>query len=116
MRFVLPVLAAAIAGTMMFAATADAQTAKRKGIHRSGNTVLISRDEDGRRRTRIVVEKRSFLDPGTEVLPGSQGYTNYAFGPGYGRPFSVLDNTAFSHRSPLWGPFDLAGRNNFGQW
>jgi hypothetical protein len=64
-----------------------------------------------RPRTRITVQRRSFLDPGTEVLPGEEKSTDYVFPPGYS-PTQVIDNTAFSHREPLPGPFDLPGRNN----
>jgi hypothetical protein len=64
-----------------------------------------------RPRTRIRVQARSFLDPGTEVLPGERKFMDYALPPNYS-PTQVIDNTAFSHRSPLPGPFDLPGRQN----
>ncbi len=32
---------------------------------------------------RVVVTRRSYLDPGTEVLPGSQTYTQYVFPLGF---------------------------------
>ena len=41
--------------------------------------------------------------------------TDYAIPPGYS-PTAVIDNTAFSHRSPLLGAFDLPGRNNPYPW
>jgi hypothetical protein len=70
-----------------------------------------------RSRTRITVRPRSYLDPGTEVLPGERKYTDYAIGPATNqRPSSILDNTGPHHRSPLPGPFELAGRNNPMQW
>jgi hypothetical protein len=62
-------------------------------------------------RARIRVRPRSFLDAGTEVLPGQRKFTDYALPPNYS-PTQVIDNTAFSHRSPLPGPFDLPGRQN----
>lgn len=65
--------------------------------------------------TRITVRRRSFLDPGTEVLPGDEKYTDYAVSPSH-RAMSVLENTAFNRQSALPGPFDLPGRNNPGQW
>ena len=34
-----------------------------------GSTTIITRDEFGRTRTRIMVQKRSYLDGGTEVMP-----------------------------------------------
>lgn len=68
-----------------------------------------------RARTRITVRRRSFLDPGTDVLPGERKYLDYAISPTYSA-MSVFDNTAFYHRSPLPGPFDLPGKNNPMQW
>ena len=56
--------------------------------------MFTSRDEDGRTRTRIIIQKRSYLDPGTEDLPGSEHDHDYAFNPNQ-RPTSVLDNTPF---------------------
>ena len=62
-------------------------------------------------RTRIYVTKRSWLDAGTEVLPGEDKSTDYIFPPDYS-PTAVIDNTAFSHRPPLPGPFDIPSKNN----
>jgi len=63
--------------------------------------VFTSRDEDGRTRTRILIQKRSYLDPGTETFPGENSDHNYAFSPNHS-PASVLDNTSFgSNRSGL---------------
>jgi hypothetical protein len=36
-------------------------------------------DAATKKRARIVVQKRSYLDAGTEVLPGTRKYTDYAF-------------------------------------
>ena len=77
--------------------------------------VRTKRVRQARARTRITVRRRSFLNPGTEVLPGDEKYTDYAIPPGYSAT-SVFENTAFSHRSPLPGPFDLPSRNNPVQW
>ena len=70
-----------------------------------------------RARSRIVVVPRSFLDAGTEVLPGDRKYMDYAYPPTY-QPLDVVTNTGGRvgwHRSPLPGPFDLPGnRNPFG--
>ena len=71
-------------------------------------------------RARITVEPRSFLDAGTEVLPGDRKYTDYAFPTGpYATPLSVVQNTGGRvgwHRSPLPGPFDLPSRYNPYPW
>jgi hypothetical protein len=67
-------------------------------------------------RARITVQRRTFLDPGKEIIPGSQSeFTDYAFPPAWS-PTSVIENRAGVHRSPLPGPFDLPGRNNPYPW
>jgi hypothetical protein len=68
-----------------------------------------------RPRTRITVRPRSYLDGGTEVLPGERKFTDYAFPPTH-RATSALDHNVAFQRSTLPGPFDLPGRNNPGQW
>jgi hypothetical protein len=71
-------------------------------------------------RARITVEPRSFLDAGTEVLPGERKFTDYAFPTGpYAMPLSVVQNTGGRvgwHRSPLPGPFDVPSRYNPYGW
>jgi hypothetical protein len=63
-----------------------------------------------RARTRITVQKRSYLDAGTVVKPGTAKYHEYAFPvrslyPSYG-PFPD-DQQRF--RYPLPSPFDVPG-------
>src|SRR5262245_11966523 len=71
-------------------------------------------------RARITVEPRSFLDAGTEVLPGERKFTDYAFPAGsYSMPLSVVQSTGGRvgwHQSPLPGPFDLPSRYNPYGW
>ena len=96
---------------------ADA-AAKKRIPAASQNDVSVSSQSRTRRirsRTRITVRPRSYLDGGTEILPGERKFTDYAISPAY-RASSVFDNTAFYHRSPLPGPFDLPGKNNPMQW
>ena len=45
-----------------------------------------------RPRARITVAPRSFLDAGTEVLPGERKFTDYAFPPNY-FPMGTVTNT-----------------------
>lgn len=79
---------------------------------RDSRTVFTSRDENGRTRTRIIIQKRSFLDPGTETSPGESEH-NYAGGFDQ-RGTSVLDNTPFgSNQSTLPQNFDLGPRTPF---
>jgi len=60
-----------------------------------------------RPRSRVVVEPRSFLDAGTEVLPGQRKFLDYALPPTH-TPMDVVQNTGGRvgwHNSPLPGPF-----------
>lgn len=104
------VLVAVTVGFM--AAPASAAPKKRAHVADArGSTVYTSRDEDGRRRTKIIIQKRSYLDPGTEVFPGENSDHRYAYSPN-NHATSVLDNTAFgANRSALPGAFSLPSRN-----
>jgi len=104
---------AALGAVALLAAPADAAPKKKRVmvVDARGHTLFTNRDEDGRRRTRIIIQKRSYLDPGTEVFPGENSDHNYAFSPTHS-PISGLDNTAFGSRSALPGPFDLPSKNN----
>jgi hypothetical protein len=62
----------------------------------------------------VTVQKRSFLDAGTEVKPGQRKFTDYAFPPGYS-PTSSIDFTTANIRGPLVGPWDTS-RGNFWPW
>ncbi|MBS0528009.1 MAG: hypothetical protein JSS22_01280, partial [Proteobacteria bacterium] len=43
-------------------------------------------------RTRVYISKRSWLDAGTEVLPGDRKFTDYAFPPAVGYPSFAREN------------------------
>jgi hypothetical protein len=113
----LKVVAAAVVAAFaaaVLAAPADAAPKKKRVVYTTtrGNTVQISRDEDGRTRTRVIVQKRSYLDPGTERFPGERGDHDYAQLPTH-RPGGILDNTNYGiNQSALPGPFTLPSRNN----
>jgi len=112
LKFIVTAIAAAAAMAML-AAPADAAAKKKRVVAGAGHTVFVSRDEDGRTRTRIIIQKRSYLDPGTETFPGENlGNNNYVQSPNH-RADDVLDNTAFgSNQSPLPGLFTLPSKNN----
>ena len=94
---------------------ADAQTKKKTVVYNRDRTVMISRDEDGRTRTRIIIQKRSYLDPGTETFPGERGRnTDYVENPNQ-RAGSVINNTSaglYNTQSALPGPWTLPFRTN----
>jgi hypothetical protein len=57
--------------------------------------------------TRIYITKRSWLDAGTEVLPGDRKFMDYAFPPG--PSFGVRNNNHPTERQPLDPDSDLGG-------
>ena len=104
-------VAFAFAGALgLLVAPANATPKKRVYSNRD-HTVSVSRDENGRTRTRIIIQKRSYLDPGTEPLPSERNVLDYVDTPTQ-RASSVLDNTAFGDRGTLPGPFTLPSRHN----
>ena len=60
--------------------------------------------------TRIYVTTRSWLDAGTEVLPGDRKFQDYAFPPELGYPsFARENNNRPIDRQPLNPPSDMGG-------
>jgi hypothetical protein len=60
--------------------------------------------------TRVYVTKRSWLDAGTEVLPGERKFLDYAFPPDIGYPSFARENRNRPiDRQPLNPPSDLGG-------
>jgi hypothetical protein len=60
--------------------------------------------------TRVYVTTRSWLDAGTEVLPGDRKFQDYAFPPEIGYPsFARENNNRPIDRQPLPTPSDLGG-------
>jgi hypothetical protein len=113
LKFVAATLAA-IGTLALMAAPAQAQSSDRRITSSArGDTVYTSRDEDGRTRTRVIIQRRSYLDPGTEVMPGSRRDSDYATSLANDRASSPLNNTAFGgNQSPLPQPNELGfGKN-----
>ena len=74
MRFKVAAAAIAIIGAVsLLAPPVDAAPKKKRVVYTRGHTVQVSRDENGRTRTRVIVQKRSYLNPGTERFPGERG-------------------------------------------
>ena len=107
-------LAAALITVAAFAAPpAEAQQPRKKRYVTTQPRVITPG-----RRARITVAPRSFLDAGTEVLPGERKFTDYAFPPAY-FPMGTVTNTGGKvgwDNSPLPGPFDLPSRRNPYGW
>ena len=115
MRLCIVAALSGIAAAALAMSVPSAEAApKKRGVSQSD--VSLSSQSRARRarpraRTRITVRPRSYLDGGTEVLPGERKFTGYAFSPNHSAS-SVLAGTGIDHRSPLPGPFDLPSRNN----
>jgi hypothetical protein len=62
--------------------------------------------------TRIYVTKRSWLDAGTEVLPGERKFNDYAFPPGVSFGRENLNRPI--DRQPLNPPSDFGSSDGYG--
>lgn len=116
--------ALALAAAVVLAAwPADAQTRKRARNFESYQDYKAKRANAARYasrpRARITVRReRSFLDPGTEVEPMSQSYTDYAFPRSY-TPLGVVSGptTPAGWQNPKWplpGPLEYGTSSLFG--
>jgi hypothetical protein len=101
---VLSVLVAAIVVMVLSLGSSDANAAKRKPVVQASGPNYSYQSGP---RTRVFVSRRSWLDPGTEVLPGERKFTDYAYAPGYnyGRNIDRLNQG----RNPLSDNFDIGG-------
>jgi hypothetical protein len=107
-------MAIAIAAAFAVSAVtvADAAPRKQRAVTSSaGSTVFTSRDENGRTRTRIIVQKRSYLDGGTEVMPGDIS-RNYMALPTHSASGMLGPNEITNPPGPIPDPFFLPGKNN----
>lgn len=113
-----PLSLAAIAAASLFvigAAFAPSQ-ADAQGLRRGEQpTREIRVTPSGRRivrtirpRTRITVHKRSFLDPGTEVLPGERKFNDYVYLPTHSPSGFIDSTTGYGCCWPLPRPFERA--------
>jgi hypothetical protein len=98
--------------------TADAQQVRpRRAVVTDagpGSTTITSRDEQGRVRTKILVQKRSYLDGGTEVMPGDVQTTgtNMINSLYYSPSRASVSNDNIVPSRPIPDPFFLPGKNN----
>ena len=110
------IVAVSVAAVTMGALATPAEAQRR--VYRGDQTERITIiDENGRARTRITVKPRSYLDGGTEVLPGERKFMDYAQAPTYSwlAPTSSWDPNG-SHRWPLPMPFELPGYSPYSYW
>jgi len=111
-------LATAAAAAFVAGAVCAADAAPRKQPVAepapAGSTTITSRDEQGRVRTKILVQKRSYLDGGTEVMPGDVGgqRTNFIDMSRTSTGMSLVPNDSVVPGRPITDPFFLPGKNN----
>jgi hypothetical protein len=111
MRLASVVAVSTLAATIL-ALASPAQAQRR--VYRDQCERITIIDEQGRARTKITVRPRSYLDGGTNVVPGERKFTDYAFPPTYmnASPSAAWDPTG-THRSPLPMPYELPGYNPY---
>ncbi|BAM86381.1 hypothetical protein S58_03650 [Bradyrhizobium oligotrophicum S58] len=102
------IAATGLAVTSLAVTSAEAAPTKRRAAVVYSNGPNYSYQSGPR--TRIYVSKRSFLDGGTEVLPGDRKFSDYAFPPAVGYPSFARENLNRPiDRQPLMAPSDLGG-------
>ncbi|CAN5363512.1 hypothetical protein BH10PSE11_BH10PSE11_36370 [soil metagenome] len=105
LAILLATVAIVIAGFGVTAA--DAQTRKRVVVNDPTYDGAPRRAENRvyqRGRTRVYVTRRSWLDAGTEVVPGERKFTDYAFPPGYS--YGQQIDRQYTSRRPLGDQWD----------
>jgi hypothetical protein len=103
---------AAVAAVAVTLAVTPADAAKRKRVLVENQRVVVV--PATRARPRVVVRGRSFLDAGTEVLPGEERkFTDYVYPPGYSA-LRNIDVYGGFRRQPLPDPFELPGARAWG--
>ncbi|MCC8937412.1 hypothetical protein H8A99_13250 [Bradyrhizobium sp. Arg68] len=119
-KLVVLLAAAAVTATAFSVTAASAQSPSKRKQQQQDQY-----DRDGRRyygaqgpnrvyqqgpRTRVYVTTRSWLDAGTEVLPGDRKFNDYAYPPDVGYPSFARENKNQPiDRQPLSPPGDLGG-------
>src|ERR1700755_1321771 len=108
----IPVLLAAVAVLAISVAPASAQQTQMK--YDKNGRVYYGPGGPNRvvqqGNTRVYITTRSWLDAGTEVLPGDRKFQDYAFPPDLGYPsFARENNNRPIDRQPMNPPSDMGG-------
>ena len=94
----------------------DTTTTDSRAYYPPGSTTIVTRAEQGRTRTRILVQKRSYLDGGTEVMPADNVNSFRSTFMSYRPGSAATQNTAFDRPSWVNDPYFLAGKRNPYPW
>jgi hypothetical protein len=107
-------LAAAAFVAVGFGATSASAQTKRQQYDKDGRPYYgasgPNRSYQQGPNTRVYITTRSWLDAGTEVLPGDRKFQDYAFPPELGYPSFARENLNRPiDRQPLNPPSDMGG-------
>jgi hypothetical protein len=107
-------VAAFVAGAVVPAEAQQRTRSQRASVSDPGATYVRHTDEQGRTRTKILVQKRSYLDGGTEVMPGSvntnrESMINSMY---YSPSSATVSNNNVWQTRPVPDPFFLPGKDN----
>ena len=109
----LAMLLAAAALVALGTASANAQSRQQQQYDKNGRPYYGANGPNRsyqQGRTRVYVTTRSWLDAGTEVLPGDRKFQDYAFPPEIGYPSFARENLNRPiDRGPLNPPSDMGG-------
>jgi hypothetical protein len=106
--------AVAVVAVGFGATSASAQTKRQQQYDKNGRPYYgasgPNRSYQQGPNTRVYITTRSWLDAGTEVLPGDRKFQDYAFPPEIGYPSFARENLNRPiDRAPLNPPADLGG-------
>lgn len=112
-RFAVFAVAAAVLAAGFLVGPANAQSTRLK-YDRNGRAYYgpngPNRSYQRGPNTRVYITTRSWLDAGTEVLPGERKFMDYAYPPEIGYPTFARENKNRPiDRQPLSPPSDLGG-------
>jgi hypothetical protein len=109
----LAMLLAAAALVALGTASANAQSRQQQQYDKNGRPYYGANGPNRsyqQGRTRVYVTTPSWLDAGTEVLPGDRKFQDYAFPPDIGYPSFARENLNRPiDRQPLNPPADMGG-------
>ena len=109
----LAMMLAAAALVALGSASANAQSRQQQQYDKNGRPYYGANGPNRsyqQGRTRVYVTTRSWLDAGTEVLPGDRKFQDYAFPSPYGYPTFARENLNRPiDRQPLNPPSDMGG-------
>lgn len=105
-------IAAVCAAVIGLVATSPAEATKKKRVVRSDDSMFL---RDYSSRPQLTVRRRSFLDAGTEVLPGERKFMDYA-APPFSSPLDVLTPGYDNRQLPLPNEMGIYTVGPLGVW